>query len=98
MLIDLPMEVLIDITGHVATTSFQPMDDLGRLRATCRVRRHACGDPSIGRRVALLITWEDMQWNKPDRYYALLALLVAVGNPLAWTLIRIVDFFAAPQL
>ena len=98
MLTDLPMEVLIDIVGHVAMTSFQPMDDLGRLRATCRVMRRACGDPSVGRRVALLKTyWEDMQWNEPDRYYALLALLVGVGNPEACTLTGIVDFFTAPS-
>ena len=98
MLTDLPMEVLIDIAGHVAATSFQPMDDLGRLQATYRVMCRACGDPSVGRRMALLRTyWEYMQWNEPDRYYALLTLLVGVGNPEAYTLTRIVDFFAAPS-
>jgi len=90
------MEVLIDIAGHVAATSFQPMDDLGRLQATYRVMCRACGDPSVGRCMALLRTyWEDMQWNEPDKYYALLALLVGVGNPVACTLTGIVDFFAA---
>uniref|UniRef100_K3ZE65 F-box domain-containing protein n=1 Tax=Setaria italica TaxID=4555 RepID=K3ZE65_SETIT len=83
---DLPMELVTEIAGHVAATSFQPMDDLGRLRATCRVMHHACGNPSVGRHVALLKT-----------YYALLPLLVRVGNPEACTLTGIVDFFAAPQ-
>lgn len=38
-----------------------------------------------------------MQWNELDKYYALPALLVGVGNPEACTLTGIVDFFAAPQ-
>uniref|UniRef100_K3ZMU4 Uncharacterized protein n=1 Tax=Setaria italica TaxID=4555 RepID=K3ZMU4_SETIT len=80
------MEVLIDIAGHVAATSFQPMDDLRKLQAVCRVMHCACGDPSVERCVALLRT-----------YYALLALLVGVGNPKACTLKGIVDFFTAPQ-
>uniref|UniRef100_K3ZN97 Uncharacterized protein n=1 Tax=Setaria italica TaxID=4555 RepID=K3ZN97_SETIT len=63
------------------------MDDLHNLRVVCKVMHRACSDPSIGQRVALLRTfWEDMQWNEPDRYYALLALLVSVGNPEACTI------------
>uniref|UniRef100_K3Z0H1 Uncharacterized protein n=1 Tax=Setaria italica TaxID=4555 RepID=K3Z0H1_SETIT len=92
------MEVLNGSVGHVAATSFQPMDDLRKLRAVCRVMHRACCDPSVGRRVALLRTyWEDMQWNEPHRYYALLALLVGVGNPEACTLKGIVDFFTTLQ-
>uniref|UniRef100_K3ZNZ4 F-box domain-containing protein n=1 Tax=Setaria italica TaxID=4555 RepID=K3ZNZ4_SETIT len=92
------MEVLIDIAGHVAVTSLQPMDDLHNLRAVCRVMHRVCGDPSIGRRMALItMYWEDMQWNEPDRYHALLALLVGVGNPEACTIKGIVDFFAVPK-
>uniref|UniRef100_K3YD53 Uncharacterized protein n=1 Tax=Setaria italica TaxID=4555 RepID=K3YD53_SETIT len=81
------MEVLTDIADHVAATSFQPMDDLCKLRTVYKVMHRACGDPSIGQCMALLRTyWEDMQWNKTDRYYALLTLLVGVGNPEACTL------------
>uniref|UniRef100_K3ZMT2 Uncharacterized protein n=1 Tax=Setaria italica TaxID=4555 RepID=K3ZMT2_SETIT len=45
----------------------------------------------------LRMFWEDMEWNEPDRYYALLPLLVGVGNSEACTLTGIVDFFAVPQ-
>uniref|UniRef100_K3ZM59 F-box domain-containing protein n=1 Tax=Setaria italica TaxID=4555 RepID=K3ZM59_SETIT len=96
LLIDLPMEVLINIAGHVAATSLQPMDDLHNLRVVYRVMHRACGDPSVGRRVALLRTyWEDMQWNELDRYYILLALLVGVGNPEACTIKGILSHVAA---
>ena len=82
MLTDLPMEVLIIITDDIAATSFNPMENLGNLRALCRVRERVCGDPSVGQGVAMLrIYMEGLEWLDPDRYYNLLALLVGVANP-----------------
>ncbi|RCV37125.1 hypothetical protein SETIT_8G038100v2 [Setaria italica] len=89
----LPLEVVIEITIHVAATSDQPMDDLCNLRATCRLLHCACSHCAVGRRVALLRCWEDMEWYQPDRYYSLLHLLVGVGNPEASMLRGILDFF-----
>uniref|UniRef100_K3YEF0 F-box domain-containing protein n=1 Tax=Setaria italica TaxID=4555 RepID=K3YEF0_SETIT len=80
LLTNLPMEVLIIIVGDVAVTSFKPMEDLGNLRVVCRVMERACSDPFIGQRMAM--------------YYNLLALLVGVANPQAYTLKGIADFFA----
>uniref|UniRef100_K3YYR5 Uncharacterized protein n=1 Tax=Setaria italica TaxID=4555 RepID=K3YYR5_SETIT len=79
----------------VVATSFKPMEDLGNLRAVCRVMERACGDPSIGQRMAMLrIYMEGLEWLDPDRYYNLIALLVGVANPQACTLKGIADFFA----
>uniref|UniRef100_K3ZDJ3 Uncharacterized protein n=1 Tax=Setaria italica TaxID=4555 RepID=K3ZDJ3_SETIT len=88
------MEVLITIVGNVAATSFKLMEDLGNLRAVCRVMEHACGDQSVSQRVAMLrIYMEGLEWLDPDRYYNVLALLVGVVNPQACTLKGIADFF-----
>uniref|UniRef100_K4AKT7 F-box domain-containing protein n=1 Tax=Setaria italica TaxID=4555 RepID=K4AKT7_SETIT len=94
LLTDLPMEVLIIIASDVAVTSYKPMEDLGNLRAFCRVMEFACGDPSVGQHVAMLrIYMEGFKWLNPDRYYNLLALMVGVANPQACTLKGIADFF-----
>uniref|UniRef100_K3ZM16 Uncharacterized protein n=1 Tax=Setaria italica TaxID=4555 RepID=K3ZM16_SETIT len=93
-----PTKLLTVIAIHLAATSDQPMEDLGRLRATCTVMRRVCGQCAVGRRVALLRCWEEMQWNQPGRYYSLLRLLVDVGNPEASLLTRIPDFFGGYQL
>uniref|UniRef100_K3ZDN8 F-box domain-containing protein n=1 Tax=Setaria italica TaxID=4555 RepID=K3ZDN8_SETIT len=91
----LPMEVLIIIADDVVATSFKPMEDLGNLRVVCRVMERACGDPSVGQRVAMLqIYMEGLEWLNPDRYYNLLALLVGMANPHAYTLKGIAYFFA----
>jgi hypothetical protein len=52
-LVVLPIEVNIDITGHLAATSERPMDDLRSLRATCREMHRVCNSTAVGRRVAL---------------------------------------------
>uniref|UniRef100_K4AKG8 F-box domain-containing protein n=1 Tax=Setaria italica TaxID=4555 RepID=K4AKG8_SETIT len=44
---DLPIEVFIDIVGHLAVTSDNPLEDLRRLRATCRLMLRACGDRAM---------------------------------------------------
>uniref|UniRef100_K4AKI3 Uncharacterized protein n=1 Tax=Setaria italica TaxID=4555 RepID=K4AKI3_SETIT len=49
------------------TEVFTPMEDLGRLRATCTVMHRVCGQRAVGWRVALLRCWEEMQWNQPGR-------------------------------
>uniref|UniRef100_K3ZCR3 Uncharacterized protein n=1 Tax=Setaria italica TaxID=4555 RepID=K3ZCR3_SETIT len=89
------MEVLIIIAGDITATSFKPMEDLGNLRAVCRVMERACGDPSVGQHVAMLrIYMEGLEWLDPDRYYNLLALVVGVANPQACTFKGIANFFA----
>ena len=53
LLLVLPNELAIEITGHLAVTSEHPMDDLRSLRSTCSSMRRIYGDPAISRRVAL---------------------------------------------
>uniref|UniRef100_K3YL44 F-box domain-containing protein n=1 Tax=Setaria italica TaxID=4555 RepID=K3YL44_SETIT len=89
----LPMKLLTVIAIHLVATSDQPMEDLGRLQATCTVMRRVCGQCAVVRHVALLRCWEEVQWNQPSRYYSLLRLLVDVGNPEASLLTGIPDFF-----
>uniref|UniRef100_K3YKZ9 F-box domain-containing protein n=1 Tax=Setaria italica TaxID=4555 RepID=K3YKZ9_SETIT len=79
----LPTEVAIEIIGHLAATSEQPMDDLRSLWATCSFMLRMCGDPAVGRHVALDRFSRAMLWNKPDGYDTLLASLTQVGNPEA---------------
>uniref|UniRef100_K3ZLR1 F-box domain-containing protein n=1 Tax=Setaria italica TaxID=4555 RepID=K3ZLR1_SETIT len=93
----LPTKLLTVIAIHLATTSDQIMEDLGKLRVTCTVMRRVCGQRAIGRRVALLRCWEEMQWNQPGRYYSLIRLLLDVGNPEASLLTGILDFFRGYQ-
>uniref|UniRef100_K3ZDI7 F-box domain-containing protein n=1 Tax=Setaria italica TaxID=4555 RepID=K3ZDI7_SETIT len=81
----LPSELLTVIAIHLAATSDQPMEDLGRLQVTCMVMRRVCSQRAIGRCVALL------------RYYSLLHLLLDVGNLEASLLTGIPDFFKGYQ-
>ena len=53
MLLALPNELAIEIAGHFAVTSERPMDDIRSLRVACSSMRHICGNPTIGRRMAL---------------------------------------------
>uniref|UniRef100_K3ZCU9 F-box domain-containing protein n=1 Tax=Setaria italica TaxID=4555 RepID=K3ZCU9_SETIT len=78
---DLPIEVVIDIVGHLAMTSDNPLEDLHRLRATCRLMLHACGDRAVRVRLSFLQCWEKMSRNQSSRMHALLHHLVALGNP-----------------
>ena len=52
-LLALPDELAIEIAGHFAVTSERPMDDIRSLRVACSSMRHICGNPTIGRRMAL---------------------------------------------
>ena len=49
----LPAEVQIEIAGHLAVTSEQPMDYLRSLRVTCSSMRRIYSDLAFARRVAV---------------------------------------------
>ena len=53
LLLALPDELAIEITGHLAATSERPMDDLHSLRVTYSSMHRICGNPAISQRVAL---------------------------------------------
>jgi len=80
MLLVLPTELAIEIVGHLATTSVQPMDDLCSLWATCSSMRRICGNPAIGRRMALDRCKHGWGWDDLSNYYALLASLTQLSN------------------
>ena len=77
----LPAKVQIEIASHLAATSERPMDDLRSLRATCSSMRHICGDPAIGRHVAMNRCRRGAR-SSNDRvnYFTLLARLTQVDN------------------
>ena len=79
----LPTEVQIVITGHLAVTSERPMDDLRSLLATYLSLYLICGDPTVGRYLALDQFRCGRTWDDPIDYEALLASLTQVGNPEA---------------
>jgi hypothetical protein len=53
LLVVLPIEVNIDIAGHLVASSKQAMDDLCSLRATCWEMRCVCNNMMVGQCVAL---------------------------------------------
>ncbi|RLN40334.1 hypothetical protein C2845_PM01G43410 [Panicum miliaceum] len=59
------------------------MDDLRALRATCRRMLRVCGEPKVGRCVALGRFADDMSWGDPVGYATLIGHLTKVGNPEA---------------
>ena len=83
LLLALPDELAIEITGHLATTSEHPMDDLYSLRVTCSSMRHISFNPAIGRHVALDQCRHGLGWDDVGGYYALLSSLTQLGNPKA---------------
>ena len=44
----LPMELAMDIAGHIAEQSYAPMDDLASLRATYSFMRMVCSTVEVG--------------------------------------------------
>ncbi|RLN12243.1 hypothetical protein C2845_PM09G12710 [Panicum miliaceum] len=82
-LAELPTDLAIKITGRLAATSEWPMDDLRALRATCRRMFRVCGEPEVGRRVALGWFADDMSWDDPVGYATLVGHLTKVSNPEA---------------
>ncbi|XP_072149562.1 F-box protein At1g67340-like [Setaria viridis] len=90
---DLPIEMVIDIIGHLAATSDNPLEELRRLWATCRLMLSVCDDRAVGVRLSFLQCWEKMSWSQSSRMHALLHQLVALGNLEACLSIAMKDFF-----
>ena len=77
----LPIEVQIEIVGHLAATSERPMEDLRSLRATCSSMHGICGDPTIGRHMAVGRCRRGARSsNDLVNYFTLLARLTQVDN------------------
>ena len=77
----LPVEVQIEIAGHLAAISERPMDNLHSLWATCSSMCSICGDPIIGRRVAVDRCRHGVRSsNDLVNYFTLLARLTQVDN------------------
>jgi hypothetical protein len=90
LLLAIPTDLAIEITDHLAETLKWPMDGLRCLWATYSFMCRFCGDPTIGRRVAM--DWCKcgvMSWNDLANYYALLASLTQLSNSEACFLTRI---------
>ena len=86
LLMALPTDLAIEIIGHLATTSKQPMDDLRSLWVTCSSMRRICGNPTIGQRVAMHQCKRRLGWDDLGNYYAFLTSLTQLGNPEAYFL------------
>ncbi|RLM70237.1 hypothetical protein C2845_PM17G07440 [Panicum miliaceum] len=82
-LAELPTDLAIKIAGCLAATSERPMDNLRVLWATCHSMLRLCGEPEVGRRVALRRFADDMSWDDPVGYATLVSCLTKVGNPEA---------------
>ena len=89
----LPIDMQIEITGHLAVTSDRPMDDLHSLWATCLSMRHIYGHPAVGQHLALDRFRRGRMSANLVNYYALLASLTQVGNPEALFLTGIQTIF-----
>ena len=71
----LPTDVQIDIAGHLAATSDQPMNNLHSLWVTYSSMRHIYGNLVVGRCLALHPFRRGRMEADPIDYYALLASL-----------------------
>ena len=89
----LPIDMQIEIAGHLAATLDWPLDDLRILRVTCSSMHHIYGDPAIGRCLALDRFKHGRTGADPIDYYALLASLTHVDNMEACFLIGIQTIF-----
>jgi hypothetical protein len=94
-LMALLVEVQIEITGHLAATLEQPMDDLCSLRAMRSSMRDIYGDPAIGQCVAVdRCRHGARSSNDLINYFTLLASLIQVDNLEACFLTGIQIVFA----
>lgn len=50
---DLPKELSVEIAKRVAASAANPMEDLGRLHATCLRMRTVCSDAVVGQSIPL---------------------------------------------
>ena len=77
---DMPPEILVQIAGCVAETSESPLDDLVRLRRTCKAMDAACLRRDVGRRLAVERVHAILRTVQPEWYVALLHSLAIAGN------------------
>jgi hypothetical protein len=76
LLLALPTDMAIDITGYLTATLKRPMDDLRSLQVTCLFMRCICGNRAVGRRVAMDRCRRGARsWNNLNNYYALFSSL-----------------------
>ena len=68
---DLPFDVLVQIAGNVAVTSWLLMEDLCSLRGTCRFMRRLCRNPEVGRHINLGRVSSTNRWTNTIAYKAL---------------------------
>ena len=80
---DLPMEVAVQIAGHLAAMSVSPMDDLRSLRATCRFLCGVTRDRAVGQCIDVRRFTAAMLWNNIAAYATHLAHLTDISNPEA---------------
>ncbi|RLN28483.1 hypothetical protein C2845_PM05G19610 [Panicum miliaceum] len=98
-LTDVPPDVAVKITGHLAATSVRPMDQLRVLRVTCRFMRRVCSNPEVGRRISVeRLSDDDMYWYDPIGYLTLLRRLAQVCNPEACFIVGMHDVFRGPLI
>ena len=80
---DLPMEVAVQIAGHLAAMSVSPMDELRRLQVMCHFLRGVTSDRAVCQRIDVRRFAPTMLWNDRAAYAALLAHLTDIANPEA---------------
>ncbi|KAG2561495.1 hypothetical protein PVAP13_8KG163601 [Panicum virgatum] len=77
---DLPMEVAVQIAGHLAATSVSPMDDLRSLWVTCRFLHGVTSDRAVGQHINVPQFSTAMLWRDRAAYATLLAHPTDIGN------------------
>ena len=68
---DLPFDVLVQIAGNVAVTSWLLMEDHRSLRGTCRFMRRLCRNPEVGCHINLGLVSSTNRWTNTIAYKAL---------------------------
>ena len=76
----LPIDLAIEITGHLTTTLERPMDDLHSLWVTYSSMCHIYGNLAIDRCLSLVWFRCRTTWDDPINYEALLASLTQLHN------------------
>ena len=82
LLLALLDELAIELAGHLAANSEQPW-------VTCSSMRRICGNPAIGKGMALDQCRHGLGWDDVGNYYALLSSLTQLSNLEACWLIGI---------
>ena len=79
-LADLPADLAVQMTGHLAATSVCLMDDLHILWVTCYFMRSVCRNTEVSLRIFVERLFDNMVWDNPDGYHTLLPCLAQVDN------------------